>query len=170
MGNVKPSTSRGYWHLRIEDLLCAAFYAAFLLALLQHTLGDLFLRVGMPFTLLNVAALLIGLLAAQRRGVTERARKFAFAFGYGTRLVGLLGWGALAAVILMDWLSFDAPFLWCREVLYLSHYRSSMQQRWQLELHRMALVCLPAGLLMMFVAQAWIRRTGVKPVVDVAAN
>jgi hypothetical protein len=166
---AEPSTVRGYWHLRIEDLLCAAFYAAFLLAVTQHTLENLFMKVGMPFTLLNVVALLLGLLAAQRRGITARTGKFAFAFGYGTRLVGLLGLGALAVVILMDWLSFNTPFFWLRQILFGVLEFAPLEGRWLLVLHRMALVCLPAGLMMTFVAQAWIRRTAVRPV-DVAAN
>jgi hypothetical protein len=168
---LEPSNESGFWHLRLEDLLAVTLYAALLLAIFRRELSELFLQVGVPFALMSAVAFMIGLLVAQRKRVYERPKKFAFAFGYGTRALGLFAAFALVAVIIIDGLTVNSPFFWLRMVLFCDYENLIGDQRlWQLALHRMALACLPIGLVASFMANQWIRHTTVKPALDAPAN
>ena len=154
---IEPSTDRGYWHLRLEDLLCAGLYAGLLLAILKASLGSYFLTIGITFAFINAGGLVLGFLAAQKRGIAARSTKLALAFAYGTRAVGLLAAGALFAVVIMDWLQFNAPWNWMKNIFLGSGYAMREDAPWLL-LHRMSLACLPVGMLLYLVVSLLIRR------------
>jgi hypothetical protein len=155
---IEPSTLKGFWHLRLEDLLCAGLYAGFLLAVLKSLLGLLFLKIGITFAIINAITVIIGFLAAQKKGIASRFYKLTFAFAYGTRAVGLVATGALFAVAFMDGLQFHQPWHWMGNVFLNSGYIMREDAPWLL-LHRMSLACLPIGAFLLLLVNRWISRT-----------
>lgn len=153
----EPSDLRGFWHLRLEDLVFAGLYLGLLLAILKPLLGLWFPLVGIVFSFCQAIGLIVGCLAAQRNGCTARGDKLLYAFAYGTRLVGLVAAGAIVAVILMDGLTFNAPFMWLKAVCLGTGYVSDEEHPFVL-LHRMTLACLPVGMLLMAVVSRGIRK------------
>jgi len=151
---LEPMTQRGFWHLRIEDLLAVSIYVAVLMACTQACMPDVFITVCLPFALLNGIALTIGLLAAARRGFVARRQKFLFGFAFGTTLLGLFSLGALVMVIVLERVLVGEPFRWVRMLLFA---KADGFIFWELQLHRLTLLCLPVGLICLGIA-AWSRR------------
>ncbi len=152
----EPSDLRGFWHLRLEDLIFAGLYFGLLLAILKPLLDSWFPLVGIVFSACQAIGLVVGCLAAQRSGHTQRLRKLLFAFAYGTRLVGLVAAGACVAVILMDGICFNVPFYWFRKVMLDIGYVDDPERPY-LMLHRMTLACFPVGVVMVAVLERVLR-------------
>ena len=144
---LEPLKQTGFWHLRLEYLMALSLYAGCLMALAQVFSPDHFLAVGMPFSLLHSVALVLGLLAAERAAIRGRSPKYLFALAFGSCLIGFIAAGALLFAIAMDAVAFGAPFFWLKQLC------TSPDSRWPLQLHRLALLCLPIGAACMWMAR-----------------
>ena len=146
----------GFWHLNINDLLAVSLYVGAMLAIMKALTPDHFLSAGVPFAVICGVAFVIGLLVAARAGI--RNGRFFYAMSCGLRLTGLFSLGAVCAIMIMDKLTYDAPFYWIRTVLFGDVFSIYRQAVWAVLLHRMALYSLPVGLVCFEVAKRRAKR------------
>ncbi|HYG74285.1 MAG TPA: hypothetical protein VEK08_04695 [Planctomycetota bacterium] len=140
-----PVPGRGPAQLSLTDLLATAFLIGVLLAFGQKIKAGERLADALVCLLIGVI-FLSGLLLASRRGI-DQWRRFVFAAGYGLRLFGALGCGALVSTIIAMLIA-DVPLTRVLRDILFTDERSSRALFYM----RYALVALPAGMIACYVA------------------
>jgi hypothetical protein len=149
----EPFAAPGFYHLSLGDLLCVSFYCGLILALGQDIWPDYFLAGVVPAMFMACAAFVAGLLLAARRGLPDGWRRRLFAFGFSMEVYGAFGTGGVLVLLVVA--AFMGAFA---ETLREVCFGSSPGPLTGLgPFFRAALVCLPLGLLLCFLAK---RRRG----------
>ena len=142
----EPFAAPGFYHLSLGNLLVVSFYCGLILTLGQAFWPDYFLLGVVPAMFMAGAVFIAGLLLAARRGLPDGWPRRVFALGFSMVIYGALGTGGLVVFLVVA--AFAGVFGDVLTGVFSGH------SPWCLgPFFRAAVVCMPLGLFLCFLAK-----------------